>query len=639
MDNLLKWFLLFLLFTPLFYFCIQQKKWYLYFACAYIGLLSRGRTFEIASFLPRLSLLRILIIVLFLASVYAQLCRRSLNTATVKQRIWRLVPPAIVLLYALISGIFFLLRSGEKSALAYPDRFFMEQCLLAVLLYGLTVRKDLCCRTKQSLSDFHISLRSLRRNERLFFLLFAISPSYFALEFSESLPLITFSRALLFLLGLMLLIRYMKDRTLRLTDVCRRRLRLTDDRFLFWCLVGFFVLMTATHSAQFFNDKSGTVKALFRLFIEMYLLTFLLTCILDTREKLVAAVRLLVISSGIAAFIAIVSTLGNYNVFHLLDTVSREMLKSSYYRLNVLRAEAGFGHPVYYGAFCAVMIPLNCFVCNRSKDSAIQRFLFQSCLALNIVALTLSDSRGSLLAFGLVAFVAVVICLWKRKLTFYLRTYFPAIVAFVLIFALIIVCLPNGFGYALGVVDSLVSTVAPGFDLAKIVSNFLISSGIINSSLSPSDTPGSSIVPDYGENAGGLKSRLIQLSGISWTLQRNPVFGFGDNAHVKGLISYEFSPGVWFSVATMDSALVGIVCQYGIVGFLAYLSLYGGLILTMLKKKYRKDVLMQYFFVAFATYMLCQLTITGVQNLEWLLIPFIICLTNIISKENASDHA
>ena len=29
--------------------------------------------------------------------------------------------------------------------------------------------------------------------------------------------------------------------------------------------------------------------------------------------------------------------------------------KDNYYRLGMLRAAAGFGHPVYYGAFCAVM--------------------------------------------------------------------------------------------------------------------------------------------------------------------------------------------------------------------------------------------------------------------------------------------
>lgn len=64
MMNILKWILLLVLFGPVFYFALRQKKWYLYLACAFIGVLPDGFAVELSASLPLLTAQRILILVL-----------------------------------------------------------------------------------------------------------------------------------------------------------------------------------------------------------------------------------------------------------------------------------------------------------------------------------------------------------------------------------------------------------------------------------------------------------------------------------------------------------------------------------------------------------------------------------------------
>ena len=133
-----------------------------------------------------------------------------------------------------------------------------------------------------------------------------------------------------------------------------------------------------------------------------------------------------------------------------------------------------------------------------------------------------------------------------------------------------------------------------------------------------------------------MRSRLVQLTGITWTLRQKPIFGFGSNAHMKGLISYQFQEGQWWTKATFDMALVSIVCQYGLVGLAGYVALYGSMLKTWLDKKYRKDKLMQALGIAFITYLLCLLSISSLDRTGWTLMSAIVCLANIIRKEQSS---
>lgn len=448
----------------------------------------------------------------------------------------------------------------------------------------------------------------------LFFALYVIAPSYCAIEVSSRLPLLTLSRALLVLMGVMLLVRRRKDLfNPRSMDLRRLNFGLTGDKGLRRGMLLFFALLILCDIALLPTDTAEAVKALFVLIAEGYVLVWMLALILTSRERLLAALEVLVVSSGVVAIIASIGCVIEFNPFHLLDLVRRDMLMNFEYRLGLVRAAAGFGHPVYYGAFCAVMCPISMYFVEQSEKKWKKR-LFSFCLAMNIVGVVLSNSRGSLLSFGCMVLLAAAWNITQKSFKKFFCTYFPIGLSALLILALVSLLSPIGLLFLQGVVNSVLNIFSPD------VSMDLVAAG--------------DRVISYGINEDGLTSRLIQLSGIPWTLSRQPLFGFGCNAHVRGLVAYEFDKGIWLTTDTFDVGPVAIICQYGLVGLLGYIALFGSLLKTCLSGKYFEDHLMRLLCLAFVTYMVSLLTIASLDKMLWVLIAAIVCLTNIIRREN-----
>ena len=461
----------------------------------------------------------------------------------------------------------------------------------------------------------------------LFFALYIIAPSYLAVEFHHSLPLVTLSRALLVIMGLMLAFRRRQDLfKLQKPNWKALNLGLTDCKLLRWGLLAYFALLLLADIALFPADSGEALKAIFVLILEEYILLWLLTLILDTRKKLVGALQTLVIAAGCVALISIIGCIFSVNPFHWLDTVEREMLRTNYLRLGVLRAEAGFGHPVYYGAFCAMIVPINMYFVEHSEKRWM-RVMFAVILSLNLVALLLSNSRGSLLAFGCTFVLIVFLKLVRREFKQFLRTYIPVMLLSAGILGILVAVLPHGLYFLTGTINSLLDAVIP--------EGLFKNNGNIPA---PTETTSATKpIVEYGENADGARSRLAQLTGISYTFQRKPLFGLGSNAHTRGLVHYQFVEGQWWHVPTFDMGLVAIACQYGIAGLIGYGALFGTTFLTTLSKKFRKDSLMQQLSLSFVTYMLCLLTISSLPKMDWVLIAAIVCLVNIIKKESVTD--
>lgn len=454
----------------------------------------------------------------------------------------------------------------------------------------------------------------------LFFALYIIAPSYLAVEFHASIPLITLSRGLLVLLGLMLVIRRRNDLfNLRNFHIKDLNFGLTSNKFLRLGLLLYFLLLLVADVALLPADTAEALKAIFVVVAEQYVLVWLLTLILDTREKLVCALKVLVITSAVTALLCALGCILDINFFHFLNTVEREMLMTTYYRLGVLRAEAGFGHPVFYGAFCAIMVPIHMYFVENSAGRK-QKLFYSACLTMTLVGLVLSNSRGSLLAFCCLVFLAAVLSIIQKRFKKFLCTYLPIGFSALGVLLVIALLLPAGIAYLLGIIDSLLDTVIPNNKLLDEV---------IQEATPGGDGP----ALEYGENAAGTRSRLVQLTGILWTLARKPIFGFGSNAHMRGLIRFRFSNGEWWPTKTFDIAIVSIICQYGIVGFVGFVSLYGSLLKTMLSKKHRQDTLMGFLLLSFITYMLCLLSISSLPKMAWVLIAAIVCLVNIREKE------
>jgi hypothetical protein len=292
----------------------------------------------------------------------------------------------------------------------------------------------------------------------LLFTLYTILPNYFALEISSRLPLLTASRALLLLLGVMLVLR----RRQVLLDPKRWSLRglnllLTEDQPLRWSVLIYLGLILGVN-LTFLLDTSESVKHIFTVVAEQYALVWMITLILDTRKKLIDALRVFFLASGLVAVIAVVSCVADYNLFYLLDTVKREMLQSDYYRLGLLRAAASFNHPVYYGAYCAVMLPIGMYFVENDKKSWL-RLLSAGVMVLNFVGLILSNSRGSILAVGCLAGILFFLYLWQKRLKQLFTTYLPIIACALAVLMLVCCLTPVGLSFLKGVGSSIAASV------------------------------------------------------------------------------------------------------------------------------------------------------------------------------------
>lgn len=486
---------------------------------------------------------------------------------------------------------------------------------------------------------------SEKKSERLcweavpFFTLYTILPNYFAFEFSGSLPLLTASRALLLLLGVMLVLR---NRKVLLNRKCWSpkglNLLLTKDQPMGWCILVYLALLLGVN-LTFLLETSESVKYIFSMVVEQYALVWILSLILDTRKKLIDALRLFFLASGAVAVIAAVSCVVDYNLFYLLDTVKRDMLQSDYYRLGLLRAAAGFNHAVYYGAYCAVMLPIGMYFVENDEKRWL-RLLSAGVMTLNFVGLILSNSRGSMLAVGCLAGILFFLYLWQKRLKQLFTTYLP-IIAGALAVLLVVCCLtPVGLYFLKGVSSSIVVSVESMLP-DKIQQT--TAPAATNPGNPGTTNPGGMTQPtrptqpeptlDYGENPNGLRSRTAQMTVIQWTLKQAPLRGMGPNAHVRGLVKAQYQEGKWQVLRTLDMGVVAIVAQYGLVGLLGYALLYGGVFISLLSKKHRGHPLSQYLVLAFATYMLCQLSISDVSRWEWVFIGFAVAFVNLHHKE------
>lgn len=477
------------------------------------------------------------------------------------------------------------------------------------------------------------------------FALYTILPNYFAFEFSGSLPLLTAGRALLLLLGVMLVLRNRKallDRNC--WSLKGLNLLLTKDQPMRWGILVYLGLLLGVN-LTFLLDTSESVKYIFSIVVEQYALVWMLSLILDTRKKLIDALRLFFMASGAVAVIAAVSCVVDYNLFYLLDTVKRDMLQSDYYRLGLLRAAAGFNHAVYYGAYCAVMLPLGMyFVENDGKRWL--RMLSAGVMGLNFVGLILSNSRGSMLAVGCLAGILFFLYLWQKRLKQLFATYLPIIAGALAALMLICCVTPVGLSFLQGVGDSIavsVESMMPdaGQQTTKPDSTNPGKPAATDPVTPGTTNPGEPVLPtkpteptlEYGENPNGLRSRSKQMTVIQWTLEHAPIRGLGPNAHVRGLVKAQYQEGKWQVLRTLDMGVVAIVAQYGLVGLLGYVMLYGGVFVSLLSKKHRRDTLSQYLVLAFATYMLCQLSISDVSRWEWMFIGFVVAFVNLHYEE------
>lgn len=423
----------------------------------------------------------------------------------------------------------------------------------------------------------------------IFSILYIILPSYFAIELSPSLPMLTMSRILLILISF---------ETLRSNNYkikCRLFYKKKANT-IFLIFVFLYLLSNLSHIYL-----ADTLNNIFSFFFDGILVTWVVSSNLTDENGILKTIDILIYTSSFVAIIAIISTILGKNLFEYLITVNRSLNLKDFTRSGYLRAQAGFDHAVHYGAYCSIMAIISFDLWRQSKGKKSNQYLI--CGMLNIVGLFLSNSRGSLLAFLIVMLIDI---LSNKKIT--KSSLFRGVIGI------------GGILFLIIIVSVLFPTIK-NF-ISNVLEAFFISLFSGNSNR---------LSTNFGQNANGILSRTTQFSGIKYVFDKSPMFGLGANAPARGVLKY-INPqtGLWYVTDTYDVGFVEIFCNYGFVGTIAYLFLYG-LIIYICFRKYNRESLVQTLLKnAFLTYFICLLSVdvSGTSKLFWFLFGIVIAFYN-----------
>ena len=420
----------------------------------------------------------------------------------------------------------------------------------------------------------------------LFFFLYLILPNYFALELSQTLPLLTASRLILVICYMVIISQNHGKIKIRGLDLNIRM---------------YYVLFILVNCIHLYDTGTSALNRLIVILVEQCAVFVLINNLVDTEKKLKKAIELLMDASSVTALISIVGFLFDTNFFYLLKTVSREMTQAGTtdigYRNGLLRIEASFGHPVYYAMYCSMMIfvALQMLNCKGNKKRA------TVCLIMNASALLLTNSRGSILAVAITLLITFFANDWSER-----KKYLKLIGASAAVLVVLFLLSGNIRKYVIGIIQSLYIY----FGMAKDVS--------------------SNYQFTYGANMSFTNDRLMQFSGIIWALKKSPLIGFGYNAHIRGLIKY-FYNGFWYPANSFDVGYVEIVCCYGIIGVLSFLFLWKDILVRIRQTPKNEYSIM--FRNIFIVYFLCMLSVVNIDKIFWVFFGLFGAYSNIVMEK------
>lgn len=423
----------------------------------------------------------------------------------------------------------------------------------------------------------------------LFALFYITLPSYFAYEINTVFPLLTASRALLIFLVLSYL--FYNNRKLEI--------HITNNRQLKRGLITYFVLATIPN-LFFLAETTEAIKEIFVIYIEELFLVWLLSQTIRSRNMIEQFLKFMAWGSFVVAIISIVGSLQGINYFSYLNTVTREVAIANFSRLGFLRAEAGFGHAVHYSLYGCVIITIVMYLYEKKSK---YRNLYLMILIVDIFAFILANSRGSMLALGM---VIVIRLLEERKhLVQFFKNHTGLILIIILGLVVAFLVMPRIWKLMGNIIESLVIAIFGGGGEFE----------------------------DYGYNINGFHSRTFQITGVYWVLTHSPLIGMGPVADGRGLIQYLNDSGNWYVTNSYDVGYFSIICNFGIIGATGYLVLMVSIVKLIKRVEKRKEPMGRMFKYAFLAYFLCYLSSVGVDKLFWVLVGLLIAYDNVLSVE------
>lgn len=129
----------------------------------------------------------------------------------------------------------------------------------------------------------------------IFFSLYIVLPDYFAIELSESFPLLTISRLLLVFAFFVYVIG-------KNGIISKKIFKKKNTQILFWI----YIILMIVSNLYYINVTNEAAQRIFTLIFEELMLLYIIVNYVDSMDKFNKAINTIAISSGIVALIAII---------------------------------------------------------------------------------------------------------------------------------------------------------------------------------------------------------------------------------------------------------------------------------------------------------------------------------------------
>ncbi len=430
-----------------------------------------------------------------------------------------------------------------------------------------------------------------------FFAIYVVMPDYYALDIRATLPLLTASRILIIVLGIYYI--FSKKNRHIITYLFK-------DKYVYIFLMYF--LLRLIPNLFYCMKLHEAWNEIGKIIFEQLVLIIIVCSLVHNETKIIDIIKSTVYCSGVVFLMGIFESIFSIKIGSILYTASRDLLDVGFERMGLLRTTVTFGLPGFFSFYAVVMLPLILFLYEQSPK---RRFIV--ILALDFMAIVHSGARSGIFAFLIV--ILLYFILGKKEVK---KIFIKAIPICVMSVAIIVICasLINSrarFFYS-GTAKSLLNEVGYNFDLSE---------GLPDG------------VEGYGGNEdSGTYSRIFQLSGITYTLKENPLFGLGAGAQTRGAIHYMWK-GFWNAYYTYDVGYVAFIGDEGIIGFLGNMVLMVGIIIVCFRGIIYRQNKKIYFglLFTFIAYYLCLAFTDEMPRLLWLMICLLCSMDIVFSKK------
>lgn len=411
-------------------------------------------------------------------------------------------------------------------------------------------------------------------------------PKYYGIEFSPSFPVLTVSRIMYLILYTYAIVNGRKK-----IGLYSCTLRSLPKHYVF---IGCYFILRLISNLYYISSITAATKTILEIIFEQLLFVIAIFKIAPTREEVEKIIRIVVYTAFVMFIIGIFESFTFIRPFDALYTVSRNMPNQHFVRLGLLRSTTTMGFPIFYGNMCLIILPLVLYLYRQNFQ---KRFLVISFF--NILAIIHSGSRADIF------FLIIIVCFYyfivlkdNTKLSFFKNAI--VIIVCIIMFTSILSYVNRNFRfYYEGSLKAVLNEVGFDFDINK-------------------NAPAEDFV--YGENRNyGSESRLVQFSGIYYTITQNALFGLGAKSQERYVVNY-YSHNNWHPSNTFDVGYVEVFCNEGIIGFLGYFSLilaflYLYIRSTNPKSHYKNSIALMTF-----SYYICMLSTANMYSFLFLIL-------------------